>query len=168
MNGLERLNSLSSDTAEAEMLKCCGSRSWARRMVQLRPFQDFKTIEDAADKIWWELEEQDWLEAFSSHPKIGEKRAAVPQQGTQKWSEQEQSGTLGAGDETMRSLAHANRAYENRFGYIFIVCATGKTAAEMLAIVQGRLQNDPATELRIAAAQQAKITQIRLRKLLEE
>ena len=120
-----------------------------------------------ADRIWWSLEPQDWLEAFHSHPKIGEKKAAAATAvEAQQWSEAEQSGIRNSAQQMLDDLAKLNRAYEEKFGYIFIVCASGKSSEEMLAILRERLENNADEELRIAAAEQAKITQLRLRKLL--
>ena len=120
-----------------------------------------------ADRIWWSLEPQDWLEAFHSHPKIGEKKAAAATAvEAQQWSEVEQSGIRNSAQQTLDDLAKLNRAYEEKFGYIFIVCASGKSSEEMLAILRERLENNADEELCIAAAEQAKITQLRLRKLL--
>jgi OHCU decarboxylase len=122
----------------------------------------------SADEIWWSLDAPDWLEAFAAHPKIGGRKAASEQDAqAQSWSEQEQSGVRDAGAATLDELAEANRAYEERFGHIFIVCATGKTAGEMRALLRARLQNDAATELRNAAEEQRKITHLRLEKMLE-
>ena len=120
-----------------------------------------------ADRIWWSLDSEDWLEAFHSHPKIGEKKAAAPTAAeAQQWSEDEQSGIRNSVQLTLDELADLNRAYEEKFGYIFIVCASGKSSEEMLAILHDRLKNNAVEELRIAAAEQAKITELRLRKLL--
>ena len=122
-----------------------------------------------ADRIWWSLDSEGWLEAFHSHPKIGEKKAAAPTAAeAQRWSEDEQSGLRNSAQQTLDELADLNHAYEEKFGYIFIVCASGKSSEEMLAILHARLKNNAAEELRIAAAEQAKITQLRLRKLLAE
>lgn len=163
---LERLNLLSTREAENEFLKCCGSRRWAKRMVAARPFASVDELTAKADRIWWELEPQDWLEAFHSHPKIGERKAAVAtSMEAQKWSETEQSGTRGSAQATMQALTDLNREYEETFGYIFIVCATGKSSEEMLHILRDRMNNVPENELRIAASEQAKITQLRLNKL---
>ena len=121
----------------------------------------------AADRIWWSLDSEDWLEAFHSHPKIGEtKAAAATAVEAQQWSETEQSGIRNSAQQTLFALAELNRAYEEKFGYIFIVCASGKSSEEMLTILRDRLENNADEELRIAAAEQAKITQLRLRKLL--
>src|SRR2546422_5956872 len=149
---LNRFNELPPDEAEAELLKCCGSSNWARQMTAARAFGDFAELIEKADSIWWSLAEEDWLEAFRAHPKIGEKKAAVAQsEQAQTWSAQEQSGIEQAAAETTAALAEGNREYERRFGLIFIVCATGKTSEEMLAILRERLRNDPETELRVAA-----------------
>jgi OHCU decarboxylase len=117
--------------------------------------------------LWWSLSEQDWLEAFRAHPKIGEKKAAAAQsEQARNWSAQEQSGTEGAAAETKTALAEGNLEYEKRFSFIYIVCATGKTSEEMLAILQERLNNDPEKELRVAATEQSRITELRLLKLV--
>jgi OHCU decarboxylase len=167
--GLERLNSLPANEAEAEFGKCCGSTNWARRLIAERPFANVDDLIAASDRIWWLLERDDWLEAFASHPKIGENKAAHATAGeAKKWAEQEQSGTRNAAEETLRSLAELNRRYEEKFGYIYIVCATGKTSEEMLAILRERLKNYPDTELHIAAREQSGITKLRLRKLLNQ
>ena len=165
--GLDRLNSLSRKEAEAGFLKCCGSAKWAQRMAQLRPFQTAEQLHDSAGRVWWGLQQEDWLEAFRQHSKIGEKKAAVAQTPrTSEWAREEQSGTRNARPELLDALAQANRKYQERFGYIFIVCATGKSAEEMLALLEQRLHNSPAAEIRIAAEEQSKITWLRLEKLL--
>jgi OHCU decarboxylase len=164
---LARLNALDAAAAESELLKCCGSNAWARELAARRPFAETRELLTAADEIWWSLAADDWLEAFAAHPKIGGRRAArEPDAQAQNWSEQEQSGARDAEQSTLDELAAANRAYEEKFGHIFIVCATGKTAAEMLSLLRARLPNDAANELRTAAAEQSKITRLRLEKLL--
>jgi OHCU decarboxylase len=136
-------------------------------MVKHRPFPTEETLIAAANDIWWSLDRGDWLEAFRSHPKIGEQKAAgkVSAQ-SQQWSGQEQSGVATASHETVSTLAALNEAYEQKFGFIFIICATGKTSEEMLTALRERLQNDREAELPIAAAEQNKITELRLKKLL--
>lgn len=166
-DGLERLNALSEKEAEAELLKCCGSALWARRMAAERPFHDLQELLAKADAVWWALDAEDWLEAFSRHPKIGEKESARAQaEAAQQWSEQEQAGTNAADEETRLTLAAANREYERKFGYIYIICATGKTADQMLSILQERLQNNADKEIRVAAEEQRRITHLRVQKLL--
>jgi OHCU decarboxylase len=166
---LDQLNRFSPAQAEAEFLKCCGSRNWARALTDARPFTDADTLFREADNVWWSLHHEDWLEAFRAHPKIGEqKAAAVQSKQARSWSAQEQSGVQDAATEVKAALAAGNLQYEERFGFIFIVCATGKSSAEMLAILNGRLQNDPETELRVAAEEQRKITRLRLEKLLKQ
>jgi OHCU decarboxylase len=167
---LERLNALSREAAAAELLKCCGSQNWARRTADERPFDDLTQLLETADRIWWTLDRADWLEAFRHHPKIGEKRAAERSvtAAARRWSEEEQSGTRAAAPQTMDALLAANRVYEQKFGYIFIVCATGKSTEEMLALLGARLGNDAGTELRIAAEEQRRITHLRLEKLLSQ
>ena len=171
-SGIARLNALPAAEAEAELLNCCGSTEWALRMAARRPFaadeNGLRELFAAADGIWQELSPEDWLEAFSHHPKIGGREAARPGSAqTQRWSEQEQSGARSAGEAVLQALAGANLEYEKKFGYIFIVCATGKTSEEMLAILKQHLQNDLDTELRIAGEEQRKITRLRLEKLLQ-
>ena len=165
--GFDHLNELPLEEAEAAFLKCCASARWSHRMAHLCPFQSVEQLLDSADRVWGELKSGDWLEAFQQHPKIGEKRAAAaqtPQAGD--WASDEQLGMRNARAELLDSLTKANRAYEDRFGYIFIVCATGKTAEEMLALLKQRLHNAPDAEIRIAAEEQRRITRLRLEKLL--
>ena len=165
---LEELNSLTSVAANEEFLKCCGSSEWAKGMINARPFSNWDDLSSKADEIWWKVDEKDWLEAFRAHPKIGERKAAAAQSTeAQRWSAQEQSESQKTAAETKEALADGNREYEQRFGFIFIICATGKSAEEILAALNGRLDNDPTAELRVAAEEQRKITQLRLQKLLE-
>ena len=136
-------------------------------MVEARPFADLASLEETADRIWNELASDDWLEAFASHPKIGARQAERRQsKQSSQWSAQEQSGTHQSASGTLAALAEANHEYERRFGYIFIVCATGKSGEEMLALCQRRLTNEPENELLVAAEEQRLITRIRLRKLI--
>jgi OHCU decarboxylase len=166
---LDGLNELTSELAEAELLKCCGSRRWAQAMTRGRPCHSVAELLAKADSVWWSLSEEDWLEAFRAHPKIGEKKAAATQSTqAQHWSADEQSGTAGAAVATMKELANGNLEYERRFGFIYIVCATGKSSEEMLTIMKDRLQNDSQTELRNAAEEQRKITRLRLERLLNQ
>lgn len=138
-------------------------------MAAERPFAFSNHLITIADRVWWSLEPDDWLEAFASHPKIGESKAArATAAEAETWAAQEQSGALDAAKETVRSLVDLNREYEEKFGYIYIVCATGKSSEEMLAILRQRLPNDAETELRIAAREQARITKLRLGKLIEQ
>ena len=168
MEAVTRINSLSTEQAETEFLKCCGSRRWAAKMIAQRPFENIQEMVTTADRIWWSLESTDWLEAFDSHPKIGEKKTAAPVAPESLiWSETEQSGTRNSTQQTMEELAELNRQYHEKFGFIYIICATGKSAEEMLAILRDRLANDRETELRNAATEQAQITALRLNKLIE-
>ena len=161
------LNSLTADEAANELLKCCGSKRWAAAMANARPYQKEETLLARAHDVWWSLERSDWLEAFRSHPKIGEKKAANKLSAqSQQWSGQEQAGVANARQDTVDSLAALNQDYEQKFGFIFIICATGKTSDEMLSALRERLQHDREAELPIAAAEQAKITELRLKKLL--
>lgn len=167
MSGLARLNALPADDAVRALLTCCGTRAWARQMADARSFRDADELLARADDTWWALDEADWREAFRSHPRIGERKAEAGQTGReQAWSAGEQAGMTSAADATRDALAEGNRAYEARFGHIYIVCATGRSADEMLALLRSRLENDAATEIRVAAEEQRKITRIRLQKLL--
>jgi OHCU decarboxylase len=165
---LEQLNQAASETTKTDFLNCCGSQTWARMMVESRPFTNVSALLKQAEQIWQNLEAANWLEAFAAHPKIGERRAAPKQQAqSAEWSHGEQSGTRIAADSVLNSLAEANRLYEEKFGFIFIVCATGKSAEEMLDLCRLRLNNNADSEIRIAADEQRKITEIRLKKLLD-
>ena len=155
--------------AEATFLDCCGSTEWARQMTASRPFPMLEDLFETAENKWFSLSTVDQLEAFAAHPKIGSKKAAPAQKArAAKWSAGEQSGVETAEDDVRVKLAEVNRLYEAKFGFIFVVCASGKTADEMLAICGARLGNSVETELSIAAAEQQKITEIRLNKLLEQ
>jgi 2-oxo-4-hydroxy-4-carboxy-5-ureidoimidazoline decarboxylase len=165
---LARWNTLSETNAAQEILPCCGSQRWAHALARLRPFDDTAALLNQSDGIWAQLDPADWDEAFASHPRIGERKA--PAAATVKsaaWSSQEQSGVALSSQDVKEQLRLANHAYERRFGRIYIVCATRKSAEEMLAILHRRLENDEAEELREAAEQQRQITQLRLRKWLE-
>ena len=136
-------------------------------MVAARPFVSLEQMIEVADRVWWSLPQDDWLEAFRSHPKIGEKKAAAETSAQSKqWSAAEQAGVAEAADSTLQQLGEQNQLYQEKFGHIFIVCATGKSSEEMLDHLCLRLKNEPEQELRIAAGEQAKITQLRLRKLI--
>ena len=141
------------------LLSCCGSGEWARRLAEERPFETGDALADAADRIWQSLSKEDRLEAFAAHSRIGVRAGDA-------WARREQAGVDGLGEATRTALAHGNRDYEKRFGYVFLVCATGKTAEEMLGVLRGRLPNDAAAELRVAAEEQAKITRLRLDNLV--
>lgn len=168
IDGMARLNSLSPQEVEAALLSCCGSSAWVQKMAGKRPFGSLPELQEASDEIWRGLGQEDWLEAFRRHPKIGGEQA---EQATtaeaERWSAEEQGSRDGTPPETIAALAEGNRAYQERFGYLYIVCATGKTQKEMLALLRQRLQNDPDTEIHIAAEEQRRITNLRLEKLLQ-
>jgi 2-oxo-4-hydroxy-4-carboxy-5-ureidoimidazoline decarboxylase len=162
---LDTWNALDASAAAGTILPCNGSQAWADQLAALRPFATPFDLTCTADIVWRSLPAADQQQAFDSHPRIGERHAKSATAESLALSATEQS-TAQLTTDTEAALAAANRAYEERFGHIFIVCATGKSADEMLAILQRRLSNDPATELREAAEQQRQITQIRLRKWL--
>ena len=168
MNGvLARWNHSSPTEAVEELLPCCGSPAWAERLTGRRPFVDTSSLLAASDEVWLGLATSDWLQAFHSHPRIGEASAKVPVAArSSAWSQQEQLQAAAASDTAKQQLAEANRAYEQKFGYIFIVCATGKSASEILEILRRRMHNDADNELSEAAEQQRQITQLRLKKWL--
>ena len=165
---LDQLNRLDDEAARAALERCCGARRWVERVSGTRPFRDREALLAAAARAFAGLERADWLEAFAHHPKIGDRASLrAKYASTAAWAGEEQRGASAAGEATLEALAEGNRAYEERFGYIFIVCATGKSAEEMLALLRGRLPNPPERELRIAGEEQMKITNLRLAKLLE-
>jgi 2-oxo-4-hydroxy-4-carboxy-5-ureidoimidazoline decarboxylase len=164
---LVRWHALPRDEAALEVLSCCGSRVWATRLAAMRPFADEPSLFAAADRCWWDLPEADWLEAFRSHPRIGEKHAQTKTTAASAaWSRSEQRQMIAADAAILLRMQQGHHEYEERFGRIFIVCASGKEPAELLQILEQRLSNDPAEELLESAAQQQQIMQLRLRKWL--
>jgi OHCU decarboxylase len=165
--GVARLDALPAEAAERELLDCCGSRAWARRMVAARPFADRPGLEGAAERAFAALRRADWLEALAAHPRIG----AAPASGRQSeraatWSAGEQA-KAGAAERAMRTaLARGNRRYEERFGHRYVVCAAGRSAEELLALLEARLAHEPEAELAVAAGEQRRITALRLARLL--
>jgi OHCU decarboxylase len=192
---LAELNAIDEDDAVRELLRCCGSTRWARAMAVARPFASAAALEQAADTIWRTLGRADVLEAFAAHPKIGDSGQTQPSgqagpagladrptaageaglarqsgsagTGPLAWSKEEQSGMGAASDDVRARLAAGNRAYEARFGYIFIICATGRSAGEMLAALEARLHHTPDEELPVAAEEQRRITRLRLARLVD-
>jgi 2-oxo-4-hydroxy-4-carboxy-5-ureidoimidazoline decarboxylase len=163
---LAEWNDTDEDRATEAMLACCGARRWATVMVAKRPVSDIFSLSEEADRAWAMMSEPDWMEAFACHPRIGERKTAVASEKSKSWSEQEQKGTGSASSNMMRELAEGNAQYEKQFGFTYIVCATGKSAEDMLSILKRRLAGDRRGELREAAEQQRQIMQIRLGKWL--
>jgi len=160
---LDRLAALDDEDATRTFLSCCGSQMWARQMSQARPFVSRAHLHGVAAQLWWRLGDGAWLEAFSAHPRIGADVASLrAKYGAGSFSEREQAGMAGAGDDVLAELAAANQAYETEYGFLFLVCATGKSPSQMLEILRGRLGNRAEDEIRIAAAEQDKITHLRL------
>lgn len=166
---IPQLNAASADEAAGALTRCCGASAWVRGMLAARPFENSAALHAAADACAARLGDADWLEAFSHHPRIGDMSSLRAKfASTATWAGGEQAGAASAAEEVLAALGAGNREYEERFGFLFIVCATGRSAAEMLALLRERLPNDRAQELRIAAAQQMQITHLRLDKLLSE
>jgi OHCU decarboxylase len=164
---LARWNLLPAEEAMNAILPSCGSQAWARRMATRRPFGDEAAVLSASDETWRDLTPSDWIETFHSHPRIGESRASHNSPQSMEWSAKEQRNVTQAEATVKAALADANKEYERRFKHIFIVCATGKSATEILEILRRRLRNNPEEEIREAAEQQRQITQIRLKKWLQ-
>lgn len=166
---LVEFNSLSEEAAKEILQFCCGSSAWVNQIVRLRPVTSLRELKEHSSRVWISLTEKDWKEAFSHHPKIGDLESLKKKfSSTKAWAEQEQKGSAGAPEAVLQALATLNETYENRFGFIFIVCATGKTAQEMLGLLEMRINNSADVELTNAAKEQEKITHLRLEKLIHE
>lgn len=167
MTSLRDLNALPPHAVEPLLAACCGAPGWVRGMLARRPFASRDELLEASDAVCARLSNDQWLAAFAHHPRIGEQRAAAAVSETaQRWSEGEQSGATGGDDALQDQLREAQRRYEQRFGYIFIICASGRTASEIRSELESRLNNDHHTELRTAAEEQRRITRLRLEKLV--
>ncbi len=167
--GLSALDLVNGDAqlSRQHLARCCGSRRWVEAMLGQRPFRDAAHLYQCASDCWRELGREDWLEAFSHHPRIGEPRSAPALDATQReWARKEQSGAAEAEASVRAALAEGNRQYEAKFGHVFLVCATGKSGAQMLDLLKKRLKNDAETELAVATGEQEKITRLRLEKLV--
>ncbi|HUM97112.1 MAG TPA: 2-oxo-4-hydroxy-4-carboxy-5-ureidoimidazoline decarboxylase [Chitinophagaceae bacterium] len=165
---LHEFNTLPHESLIAELSKCCGARAWVQRMLPFIPADDLVELLEDAESQWWLCTEDDWKEAFAHHPKIGDINSLMKKfANTAAWASGEQSGVNTATDEIIKLLSEGNRLYEEKFGYIFIVCATGKSAIEMLNLLNERLKNNPEEEIQIAADEQTKITKLRIEKLLQ-
>jgi hydroxyisourate hydrolase len=167
MAGIAQLNELPADKLREQLIICCTAEKWADQMVAKRPFAA-ASVHTVSGDIWATLEESDYLQAFGSHPKIGEKHLKEKFGSQAKWAAGEQAGAANASEETIKQLAIHNESYFNKFGFVFLICATGKTAEEMLASLLERESNERPAEVLIAAGEQNKITTIRLNKLLAE
>ncbi len=164
---ISEFNILSKEAAVTELMKCCGSTTWAEALTESRPISSANALLELSDKIWFDLEEADWKEAFTHHPKIGDLKSLETKfASTKMWASGEQASINTAAHDTLVKLVEGNKTYEDKFGYIYIICATGKTADEMLTSLLSRLKNDAETELKIAAGEQNRITHLRIQKLL--
>jgi OHCU decarboxylase len=162
----DRINAATPEIASELLARCCGSSRWVTRMLSGRPFASDAALHAAADEAWADLDRADYLEAFAHHPRLGEDMAKLRERfGAADWAAGEQSGVAEAEEATLEALRAGNLAYEERFGFVFLLCATGKGAHEVLDRLEDRIGNDPAMELHIAAAEQAKITHLRLDKM---
>ncbi len=148
-------------TAVAALMTVCHSHRWAEAVADGRPYRDLETVQDAADEIWQHLDAADWREALDGHPRIGEQGGA-----SAEFSRQEQAGMSGAAEDVRAAMAAGNRAYEDRFGHVFLISAAGRAPAEILAELERRLDNPPDVELRVAAEEHRRITRMRLASLL--
>jgi len=165
---IKEINSLTHRKLYEALERCCGAKHWVEQMVNQAPYANEKELFDWADKIWENADESCWLDAFTYHPKIGDIDALEEKfANTKKWAAGEQSGVQSANRVILKALAEGNAAYEKKFSYIFIVCATGKTATEMLDLLNERLPNSKEEEILVAMKEQQKITKIRLEKLLD-
>ena len=163
---IQQFNHLTTHQAKEELFKCCGSSVWAEKLARKIPFNSTEELKRESDKIWNDCSDEDALEAFKHHPKIGDIKSLEKKfASTKQWASGEQAGVNEASQNILQDLANGNEEYEKKFGYIFIVCATGKTATEMLALLQLRLPNSPDKEMKIAMQEQNKITHIRIDKL---
>ena len=167
---LNSFNKITPTTAKEKLFQCCGSTNWVNQLMQDFPFASEQALIEKATQIWYEAcGESDWREAFTHHPKIGDVKSLEKKfAATKHLAGKEQAGVANASATTIQQLAQANTDYEAKNGFIFIVCATGKSATEMLRLLQDRLQNSPEEELHIATGEQHKITIIRLKKLLPD
>jgi 2-oxo-4-hydroxy-4-carboxy-5-ureidoimidazoline decarboxylase len=164
---IHELNILSKDELQQALFNCCGSNTWVDKMLPFFPADDMVELLNDAEEQWFNCTEADWLEAFTHHPKIGDVESLTKKfASTAKWASGEQMAVNTASQQTIEALAKGNEAYEQKFGFIFIVCATGKSADEMLQLLQARLPNHKQDEIKIAMEEQNKITQLRLQKLL--
>jgi OHCU decarboxylase len=159
---LRWFNQLPQAEAVAELLAVCHSRRWAQQVAAGRPYLDLAALQRAADEVWTGLDPGDWLEAFAAHPRIGEHGG-----GSADWSRQEQAAVGTAGQQLQAAIARGNAAYEDRFGYVFLVSAADRDAEEILANLRARLGNDPDTELRVAADQHRRITRLRIERMMQ-
>jgi allantoicase len=165
--GLRWLNALTAEAAAAQLRRCCAATEWVTAVIRARPFASTQELFDTTEELWWKLTEADWQEAFASHPAIGARADSGRQDAhAVGWSQQEQAGTHGAAETVTARLLACNQTYRERFGYTYIVCASGRNAVELLNILEGRLVNEPEDEVKVAAGEQAQITRLRLEKLL--
>lgn len=152
---------MSRGEAERRLVACCGSRAWASAVATGRPYASVAAVMLAADSVWAKLSPSDWLEAFTAHPRIGERGGRSPAS-----SNREQKAVMSAKEDTLAVLAEGNRLYEERFGHVFLISAAGRSAQDVVAVLRQRIENDPATELNVAAEEQSKITRLRLKSML--
>jgi 2-oxo-4-hydroxy-4-carboxy-5-ureidoimidazoline decarboxylase len=164
---IAELNSLDPGALRESLGRCCGAGAWIEKMLSVFPVSGKDVVFAEAEKVWYSCAEKDWREAFDHHPRIGDLEGLKKKfAATGQWAAGEQAGVQDASEKVLEELASGNKAYEEKFGYIFIVCATGLPAASMLSQLEERLGNSPELEILIAMGEQNKITRIRLEKLL--
>ena len=163
---IQQFNNLTIQQLKDELFKCCGCTAWIENLSEKIPLDSIEKLKKESDKVWSSLDDKDWLEAFKHHPKIGDIKSLEKKfASTKEWASNEQSGVKATTKNILAELKELNDVYEKKFGYIFIVCATGKSAGEMLAILKSRLNNLPQEEIKIAMQEQNKITHLRIDKL---
>ena len=160
---LNEFNRLPAPQAAEELYRCCASKKWAEALATKRPFANLNAVCTTGDEVWFKLDHREWLEAFSHHPQIGGDISKM----REKFPSQEQAGINGADEQTLQGLSKGNLEYEMKFGHVFLICATGKSAQEMLTALNSRMKNSAEQELKNAATEQSKIFKLRLAKLLE-
>ena len=150
------------------LFKCCGSQAWVDKMLTVFPVEDLVELLEAAEEKWYQSNEEDWRKAFEHHPKIGDVNSLREKfTSTKKWAADEQSGVNNSSEKIIEQLATGNNEYEDKFGFIFIVCATGRSAEEMLTSLKARINNSGEEEIKAASSEQLKITKLRLEKLFD-
>jgi len=165
MEGLEQLNSLLEERCIQELFKCCASKKWANNLTSQRPYKNVENLMETASREWFALGESEWLDAFSHHPKIGDKATILKKENANSFGKNEQASVLTASEQILNDLAQYNRLYADKFGFIFLIFAEGKSQEYMLSILKERISNTREQEIKNAAVEQDKIARRRLQKM---